>query len=209
MSTPLARTPRAASSIEYVLPTPAEAPKKILSLPRRARASSALTVARIWSGSGRVSFIAPRIVRQAAGSVRAHSLAARRECRRCVRPSPARPARARRLNPCRGRVRRAEPGIPPPQGKYAGRGRSPRPSRDRRVQAPRCRDRRLADIAPEEIHLYLVKPDCFVWVALLEPEPRALELMQAEFDLHPLAVEDARHGHQRPKIEEYGDSLFV
>jgi magnesium transporter len=33
--------------------------------------------------------------------------------------------------------------------------------------------------------------------------------MQQEFDLHPLAVEDARHGHQRPKIEEYGDSLFV
>jgi magnesium transporter len=33
--------------------------------------------------------------------------------------------------------------------------------------------------------------------------------MQAEFDLHPLAVEDARHGHQRPKIEEYGESLFA
>jgi magnesium transporter len=33
--------------------------------------------------------------------------------------------------------------------------------------------------------------------------------MQGEFDLHELAVEDARHGHQRPKIEEYGDSLFV
>jgi magnesium transporter len=33
--------------------------------------------------------------------------------------------------------------------------------------------------------------------------------MQEEFDLHPLAVEDARHGHQRPKIEEYGNSLFV
>ena len=33
--------------------------------------------------------------------------------------------------------------------------------------------------------------------------------MQHEFDLHELAVEDARHGHQRPKIEEYGDSLFA
>src|SRR5205807_602996 len=33
--------------------------------------------------------------------------------------------------------------------------------------------------------------------------------MEEEFDLHPLAVEDARHGHQRPKIEEYGDLLFV
>jgi len=68
---------------------------------------------------------------------------------------------------------------------------------------------KLADIEPQEIHNYIVKPDCFVWVALFEPEARVLELMQAEFDLHPLAVEDARHGHQRPKIEEYGDSLFA
>ena len=69
--------------------------------------------------------------------------------------------------------------------------------------------KKLADIEPQDIHRYLVKPDCFVWVALLEPDARALELMQAEFDLHPLAVEDARHGHQRPKIEEYGDLLFA
>ncbi len=33
--------------------------------------------------------------------------------------------------------------------------------------------------------------------------------MQEEFGLHELAVEDAGHGHQRPKIEEYGNSLFV
>jgi magnesium transporter len=68
---------------------------------------------------------------------------------------------------------------------------------------------RIAEIEPGDIHRFIVKPGAFVWVALLEPEARALELMQAEFDLHPLAVEDARHGHQRPKIEEYGDSLFV
>lgn len=68
---------------------------------------------------------------------------------------------------------------------------------------------KLADIEPHEIHHYIVKPDCFVWVALFEPDNHTLELMQAEFDLHPLAVEDARHGHQRPKIEEYSDSLFA
>lgn len=68
---------------------------------------------------------------------------------------------------------------------------------------------KFAEIEPHEIHNYIVKPDCFVWVALYEPDARTLELMQAEFDLHPLAVEDARHGHQRPKIEEYGDSLFA
>lgn len=69
--------------------------------------------------------------------------------------------------------------------------------------------RKLADIEPQDIHHYLVKPDCFVWVALLEADARVLELMQAEFNLHPLAVEDARHGHQRPKIEEYGEVLFA
>jgi magnesium transporter len=69
--------------------------------------------------------------------------------------------------------------------------------------------RKVADIEPQDIHRYLVQPETFVWVALLDPDDRALELMQAEFNLHPLAVEDARHGHQRPKIEEYGEVLFV
>jgi magnesium transporter len=48
-----------------------------------------------------------------------------------------------------------------------------------------------------------------VWVALRDATEQELAEMQEEFDLHPLAVEDARHGHQRPKIEEYGNSLFV
>ena len=39
--------------------------------------------------------------------------------------------------------------------------------------------------------------------------PKSSTKMQQEFGLHDLAVEDARHGHQRPKIEEYGDTLFV
>jgi magnesium transporter len=69
--------------------------------------------------------------------------------------------------------------------------------------------RRIADIEPHEISDYLKRPGCFVWVALKEATEAELTSMQEEFDLHPLAVEDARHGHQRPKIEEYGDSLFV
>jgi len=36
-----------------------------------------------------------------------------------------------------------------------------------------------------------------------------LNQMQEEFSLHPLAVEDAAKGHQRPKIEEYGDTVFI
>src|SRR5499426_4894282 len=69
--------------------------------------------------------------------------------------------------------------------------------------------KKLADIAIEDIHRYVSRRECFVWVALKDPEPAMLAAMQQEFDLHELAVEDARHGHERPKIEEYGDSLFA
>jgi len=69
--------------------------------------------------------------------------------------------------------------------------------------------RKLADIPPEDISEYVSRPDCFVWVAMFEPSETDLDLMAEEFGLHPLAVEDARKGHQRPKIEEYGESLFA
>ena len=69
--------------------------------------------------------------------------------------------------------------------------------------------RKLADIDEREISEYLARPGCFVWVALRDATDEELSQMQEEFDLHPLALEDARHGHQRPKIEEYGDMLFV
>lgn len=69
--------------------------------------------------------------------------------------------------------------------------------------------RKLADIDKREISSYLARADCFVWVAMKDATDAELEEMREEFDLHELAVEDARHGHQRPKIEEYGDSLFV
>src|SRR5574339_391461 len=69
--------------------------------------------------------------------------------------------------------------------------------------------RKFADIETHQISEYLKPPDAFVWVALRDATPEELAEMQEEFGLHELAVEDARHGHQRPKIEEYGDSLFV
>ena len=68
---------------------------------------------------------------------------------------------------------------------------------------------RLADIPIDDIGQHLDRPGCFVWVALKDPEPGELERLQDEFGLHELSVEDAEHGHQRPKIEEYGASLFV
>ena len=69
--------------------------------------------------------------------------------------------------------------------------------------------KKLADIPVEAISDYIGRPDCFVWVALRDATPEELKQMQEEFSLHELAVEDAMRGHQRPKIEEYGDSLFV
>ncbi|MDB5931328.1 MAG: magnesium and cobalt transport protein CorA [Polaromonas sp.] len=67
---------------------------------------------------------------------------------------------------------------------------------------------KVADIPVSEISDYISRPNTFVWVALQDATPQELEEMQHEFGLHELAVEDARHGHQRPKIEEYGASLF-
>lgn len=69
--------------------------------------------------------------------------------------------------------------------------------------------RRLADFPVTEISEYLARGDCFVWVALRDASDGELAEMQREFALHELAVEDARHGHQRPKVEEYGDTLFA
>jgi magnesium transporter len=69
--------------------------------------------------------------------------------------------------------------------------------------------KKLADIAQSEIHDYLAKPGCFVWVALRDASDAELDEVSGQFDLHALSIEDARHGHQRPKIDEYGDELFT
>ena len=69
--------------------------------------------------------------------------------------------------------------------------------------------RKLAEVQRPDIKTYLARPGCFVWIAVVDPNEEELAELQDEFDLHPPAVEDARHGHQRPKIEEYGDELFM
>lgn len=68
---------------------------------------------------------------------------------------------------------------------------------------------KLSNIPISEISDYLSRKNCFVWVALKDAEPGELEQLQQEFSLHELAVEDAHTGHQRPKIEEYGNSIFA
>jgi magnesium transporter len=52
-------------------------------------------------------------------------------------------------------------------------------------------------------------PDDFVWIGLYEPDGDELAEVAKVFDLHPLAVEDAVHAHQRPKLERYDESLFL
>ena len=49
----------------------------------------------------------------------------------------------------------------------------------------------------------------FAWIGLHEPSPEEFEAVSREFGLHELAVEDAINAHQRPKLEVYGDSLFL
>ncbi|WKB54400.1 magnesium/cobalt transporter CorA [Eleftheria terrae] len=68
---------------------------------------------------------------------------------------------------------------------------------------------KVADIPVEAINDYLAMPGHFVWVALKDPAPEELRQMQDEFNLHDLAVEDAVHGQQRPKVEQYGSCLFL
>jgi magnesium transporter len=69
--------------------------------------------------------------------------------------------------------------------------------------------KKLGDISIEQIAEYLSKPRCLVWVALTDPSAAELATLRPIFDLHPLAVEDTLAVTQRPKIEEYGDSLFA
>ena len=49
----------------------------------------------------------------------------------------------------------------------------------------------------------------FVWIGLYEPTEEEFDSLRREFDLHPLAVEDAIHAHQRPKLEVYDEMVFL
>ncbi len=72
-----------------------------------------------------------------------------------------------------------------------------------------CEGRRAANIEISEISDMLQHKDKFVWVGLHEPDEELLKAMQEEFGLHDLAIEDAHNAHQRPKLESYGDTIFL
>lgn len=72
------------------------------------------------------------------------------------------------------------------------------------------RDGHRRDISLDAISDVLAVDDgSFVWVGLYEPQDALLDKLQEEFGLHDLAIEDAQNAHQRPKLEVFGNSLFI
>jgi magnesium transporter len=69
--------------------------------------------------------------------------------------------------------------------------------------------RRVTDIAIEEAGDWSHKPEHVVWIGLHEPSLDLLRKVQGQFGLHELAIEDTLKAHQRPKLEQYGEALFV
>ena len=68
---------------------------------------------------------------------------------------------------------------------------------------------RLDPFPIDDISEVIKQPDVFLWIGLHEPDDVLLDKMQEEFGLHELAMEDARAAHQRPKLEAFGESLFI
>src|SRR5216683_4820178 len=60
-----------------------------------------------------------------------------------------------------------------------------------------------------EVSDHLADPSAVVWFDLCEPEEKDLAAISEELGLHPLAIEDAVHEHQRPKLDRYKTHLFV
>ena len=69
--------------------------------------------------------------------------------------------------------------------------------------------RRPGALALDEAYEAASADNAFVWIGLYEPDAAEFESVRREFNLHELAVEDAIHAHQRPKLEVYDDTLFV
>jgi magnesium transporter len=72
-----------------------------------------------------------------------------------------------------------------------------------------CAGRKLVDIAVDDAGEWARRPGHVIWIGLYEPKHDLLVRVQKQFSLHPLAIEDAECAHQQPKVEEYGDTLFV
>ena len=69
--------------------------------------------------------------------------------------------------------------------------------------------KRVANVDLDDLGIVVAPPDEFVWLGLYEPSEEVLQQVQRALCLHDLAVEDAHNAHQRPKLEQYEESLFV
>jgi magnesium transporter len=72
-----------------------------------------------------------------------------------------------------------------------------------------AKGKRVADIDVDDAGKWQKKPGHVVWIGLFEPSRELLNRVKEQLGLHPLAIEDAEKAHQHPKIEEYGDALFI
>lgn len=64
-------------------------------------------------------------------------------------------------------------------------------------------------VDPEEVSEAIKEPEQLVWVDVVAPDETDLAVLQKEFSLHPLAMEDVRERHQRPKLEHYPSHAFI
>jgi magnesium transporter len=69
--------------------------------------------------------------------------------------------------------------------------------------------RKIADVAIDETGDWSKRAGHVVWIGLIEPSDDLMQRVQRQFDLHPLAIEDATKPHQHPKLQQYGDSIFI
>lgn len=69
--------------------------------------------------------------------------------------------------------------------------------------------KREEHVEVDQISEVLKEEKSFVWLGLYQPDPAFMQTLQEEFSLHELAIEDALVAHQRPKIEQYGESVFI
>lgn len=69
--------------------------------------------------------------------------------------------------------------------------------------------KKVTNITLDEGSTWAAKPGHFVWIGLEEPSALELTNLQRQFNLHELAIEDAMEKHSRPKLETFGDALFI
>ena len=69
--------------------------------------------------------------------------------------------------------------------------------------------KRIADVPIDETGAWAERAGHVVWIGLFEPSADLLHRVQTQLHLHPLAIEDAGKPHQQPKIEQYGEALFI